>query len=75
MVTCKKWVEGVGRGSCTLPCVGHVRKELTESIFEIIVFIDLFLAVLGLYCCTGFSLVAVCGPLVAAASLVVEHRR
>ena len=24
---------GVGRGSCTLPSVGHVRKELTENIF------------------------------------------
>ena len=43
----------------------------------------LFLAVLGLYCCTSFSLiaasgdsslVAVCGLLLAATFLVAEHR-
>ena len=42
-----------------------------------------FLAVLGLRCCAGFSLVVVsgayslvatCGLLIAAASLIVEHR-
>ena len=47
------------------------------------VFIYLSLAVLGLSCCVGFSLVvtsggyslvAVCGLLIAVASLVVEHR-
>ena len=46
-------------------------------------FLILFLAVLGLLCCTGFSLVvvrggdslvAVCGFLIVVASLVVEHR-
>ena len=46
-------------------------------------FVHLFLAVLGLNCCVGFSLVAasrdcslavVCGLLVAVASLVVEHK-
>ena len=46
-------------------------------------FIYLSLAVLGLSCCVGFSLVvtsggyslvAVCGLLIAVASLVVEHR-
>jgi len=45
-------------------------------------FIYLFLAVLGLLCCTGFSLVAefrdyspvaVCRLLIAVASLVAEH--
>ena len=47
------------------------------------VFVHLFLAVLRLHCCVGFSLVAasrdhslvvVCGLLLAAASLVVEHK-
>ena len=50
---------------------------------KIIVFICLFLPVLGLHCCAGFSLVAVSGGyclvavlrlLTAVASLVVEHR-
>ena len=45
--------------------------------------IYLFLAVLGLPCCAGFSLVAasegysvdaVCGLLIAVASIVAEHR-
>ena len=31
------------------------------------------MAVLGLHCCTGLSLVAVCGLLTAVASLVAEH--
>ena len=44
---------------------------------------SIYLAVLGLHCCTGFSLVAgsrsyslvvVCRFLIAVASLVVEHR-
>ena len=33
----------------------------------------LYLAVLGLCCCVNFSLVAVCGLLVAVASLVAEY--
>ena len=37
------------------------------------IFIHLFLAVLGLPCCTGFPLVVVSGLLFAVASLVVEH--
>ena len=50
--------------------------------FYVIIFICLLWAVLGLRCCTGFSLVAasrgyslfaVHGLLIAAASLVVEH--
>ena len=36
--------------------------------------IDVFLALLGLCCCEGFSLVVVCGLLIAAASLVMGHR-
>ena len=33
----------------------------------------LFLAVLGLHCCAGFSLVAVCGLLIVVAFLVAEY--
>ena len=52
------------------------------SLFKNIFFIYLFLAALGLRCCMLFSscgewgllLIAVCGFLVAVASLVVEHR-
>ena len=32
------------------------------------------MALLGLHCFTGFSLVAVCGLLIAEASLVAEHK-
>ena len=48
-----------------------------------LLFIYLFMAVLGLHCCTqlslvavneGYSLVAVCGLLIAVASSVAEHR-
>ena len=54
----------------------------TEPLFFFF-FINLFLAVLGLHCCEGFSRVeesgdysrvAVHGPLVVVASLLVEHR-
>ena len=44
--------------------------------FHLFVFIYLFLAVLGLCCCAGFSLVAVVagqGLLTATASLVADH--
>ena len=41
--------------------------------FLIILFTYLFLPVLGLGCCTGVSLVAVCGLLTGVASLVTEH--
>ena len=33
----------------------------------------LFLAVLDLHCCVGFTLVAVCGLLIAVVSLAAEH--
>ena len=36
-------------------------------------FIYLFLGVLGLSCCMGFSLVVVLGLLIAVASLAAEH--
>ena len=36
-------------------------------------FYILFLAVLGLHCCTGFSLIVVHGLLIVVASSVVEH--
>ena len=36
-------------------------------------FIYLFLAVLGLHCCAGFSLVAMHGLLIAEASVAAEH--
>ena len=39
----------------------------------IILFIYLFMAVLGLHYCVAFSLVAVYGLLITVASLVVEH--
>ena len=49
---------------------------ILENEFKIIFFliIFLFLAVLGLNCCTGSSLVVVHGRLIAEASLVAEHR-
>ena len=37
-------------------------------------FIIIFLAVLGLCCCMGFSLVAVCRPLISVVSLVLACR-
>ena len=37
-------------------------------------FIYLFLTMLGLHCCVGFSLVAMCGLLIVVASLDAEHR-
>ena len=51
-------------------------------LFLKILFFNIFLAVLGLCCCAGFSLVmasggcslgAVCRLLIAVASLVMEH--
>ena len=50
--------------------------------FLIVLFIYIFLAVLGLHCCLGFSLlvtsgsyssVAVCGLLIVVASLAAEY--
>ena len=57
------------------------RGQITSLLFYL--FIYLFLAVLGLCCCIGFSLVAesedcslveVCGLLIVVASLAAEHR-
>ena len=53
---------------------------LVPSFFKKIIFIDLFMAMLGLHCCANFSLVAASGRdslagllLVAGAPLAVEH--
>ena len=52
---------------------------MTFRFLKVILFVCLFLAVLGLHCCVGFSpvaargdysLVAVCGVLISVASLV-----
>ena len=60
----------------------HLRRKCNLLFFKINLFIYLFLAALGLRCCTrafsscgerGLLLVAVCGLLIAVASLVVEH--
>ena len=56
--------------------------QQSNIFFNNFIFISLFLAVLGLCCCTGSSLVAlsgghclvaVCGLLIAVTSLVAEH--
>ena len=52
------------------------------SFFFFLIILFIYLTVLGLLCCTGFSLVAgnrghspvVRGPLTVVASLVAEHR-
>ena len=44
-----------------------------QNLFNFFFFIYLFMAVLGLHCCTGFSLVVVLGLLIVVASLVAEH--
>ena len=55
---------------------------LKKNLFKINLLINLFLAVLGLHCCArafsscgeqGLLFVAVCGLLIAVASLVAEH--
>ena len=46
------------------------KPGLNTKVFS---FISLFLAVLGLCCCAGFSLVVVQALLLVLASLVVEH--
>ena len=51
---------------------GHCKtnnRRFSLRVF-IILFIYLFLAVLGLCCCLGFSLVATCEPLIVVSSLV-----
>ena len=55
----------------SLYAVRHPTK--LQFFFPVIrAFKNLFMAVLGLHCCTGLSLVAVCGLLTAVASLVAE---
>ena len=67
-VTCSAWL--------TFPCSGN------RSLLLFYFFLNLLLAVLGLRCCTrafsscsewGLLFVAVCGLLIALASLVAEH--
>ena len=68
---------------------GQVRRQEPHQLFsflylfKIYLFIYLFLAVLGLPCCAqafssgsewGLLFIAVCGPLIAVASLIAEHR-
>ena len=66
-----------------VPVVGLSFEHIYIYIFLINLFINLFLAVLGLrFCARAFSIcgkqgplfIAVRGPLTVAASLVVEHR-
>jgi len=49
------------------------RSYVSFLFFFKIIFIYVFLAVLGLHCCRGSSLVVVVGLLTAVASLVAEH--
>ena len=72
--------EFAGQNFCrpsTVPgCTGLFRNCVQPFFilfFLIILFTYLFLAVLGLGSCTGFSRVAVCGLLIGVASLVTEH--
>ena len=55
---------------------GHEESDMTEqlTLSHYWTYFFYFLAVLGLCCCVGFSLVVVHGPLTVVASLVVEHR-
>ena len=62
---------------------GHGRKTSMHALNFLKIIIYLFLAVWGLCCCTGFSLVAasggdsrvaMCGLLTVVASLVAKHR-
>ena len=66
----------------TNPCPLHWQADSFFFFFKFIYFIYLFLAVLGLRCCTwafssygerGLLFVAVCRLLIAVAFLVAEH--
>ena len=61
---------------------GHTFAYILLTMQDIYFFNNFILAVLGLHCCVGFSLVvesrgyslvAVCGLLIAMASLIEEH--
>ena len=54
---------------------GHTESDMIEqlTVSHYWTYFFYFLAVLGLCCCVGFSLVVVHGPLTVVASLVVEH--
>ena len=50
-------------------------KKYVQAIWEFALFKkSCFLALLGLHCCLGFSLVAECGLLNVVASLAAQHR-
>ena len=51
-----------------------MKAENSVSVFFLSNFISLFLAVMGVCCSVGFSLVAVCRLLIVMASLTAEHR-
>jgi len=50
-----------------------LHNSAKKNFKKVFFFNDLFLALLGLSCCEGFSRVAVHGLLTEVASLVVEH--
>ena len=55
----------------TSQCLGEAAGPAAFFFFNNLSF---FLSVMGLHCCAGFSLVAVCKLLIAVASPVAEHR-
>ena len=60
------------------PLTHEIRLSLLYFLFapsstSLSFFFNMFLAVLGLHCCVGFSLVAVCGLLIAVASLCLLY--
>ena len=57
----------------TLTSVRIFKLSLSFLLVHGFLKIYLFLAVLGLHCCTGFSLVVVCKLLIMVDSLVAEH--
>ena len=75
-----------GGGGSKIEPTGGVEPAICQLLFLnkfIYLLINLFLAVLGLCCCAwafsscgeqGLLFVAVCGLLIAVASLVAEHR-
>lgn len=84
----QSWLRGTWAGLTLITNLSRPRGCVREAVrqrdgeraaasffcFVIILFISLFLAVLGHLCCDGFSLVTGWGRLFAAGSLVEEHR-
>lgn len=63
----------IGKGRAKMKKLQARLAPELENLYFIYLCISL-LAVLGLHCCAGFSLVVACRLLTAAASLVEEHR-